>query len=166
MAFALSSRGQNDQILIRFSEPTITGESTLTGYTDYVQALSVNFGESTQVTIGAGGVSKGKPDFSNFIFVHNGNKNSPLFNLYVANGKTIATAEIVFLRTINAKPTVIYKITLTNVILTSVNTSGAGDCSSCAFGVENISMFFTKIKWEDPVSNTSAVWDLSSSQGN
>lgn len=166
MAFALNSRAQNDQILIKFFEPNISGESLLVGYTEYVQALSVNFGVSNNVAIGSGGgTTAGKPAFSDISFVHNGGKNSPTFNLYVANGHIIPTVEIVFLRSSGGgKPSVIYRITLTNVIFTSVNTSATDDCSSCPFGVENISLFYSKIKWDDPVSGNSAQWDIGANQ--
>lgn len=163
MAFcSLLSLGQNDQILIKISDAAFAGESTLKGYQDYIPVIAANFGISSAIGTRIGGGSPTiKPSLSDFSFVHNGSRNSPIFNFYVAQGKTISKVEIVFLRASGVgAPTMIYKITLNDVIISSVNTSASGDCSSCAFGVENITMNFAKVKWEDPVNNIWREYDI------
>ncbi len=115
------------------------------------------------IPVGGGG-SAGKPAFSDLNLAKLLDKASPLLYSYAAQGRRIATA-VLSVRTSGASPFEFYRITLTDVLISSVQTSGGGDVPS-----ETLSLNFTKIEWRyvpkkadgSPDTPVVATWDLSS----
>lgn len=157
---------QNPTIFLKFNDNTFKGESDLIGFESSIPALSVSYGVSNVVVTSGGGSGAGKAKFTDFNFLHTGSLNSPIFNLYVANGKRIPKVEISFIRNSSERAVVVYKVTLEGVGITSVSTATNADCNNCSIGVESISLSYTKITWEDLQNNVKASWDISKNSSN
>ena len=167
ISFLSTGFSQTGGIYIRLSDPSFKSEVTNNpAYSGFIPALSISYGQSTPVSTGGGGQIPGRPNFSDLSFMRDGSLNSPTFALFSAMGKHIATAEIDFVKVVSGVETTIYKVTLNNVIITSVSTSGTSDCNTCAFGQESISLTYTKITWLDVKSGTSHYYDLAANMGN
>ncbi len=169
ISFLFTGFSQTGGIYIKFSDPALKGEITNDpSFSAYMPALSISYGQATPVSTGGGGGGQGtgKPSFSDLSFMRDGSLNSPTFALFSAMGKHIATAEIDFVKVVAGVETAIYKVTLNNVIITSVSTSGSVDCNTCAFGQESVSLNYTKITWLDVKSGTTHFYDIATNSGN
>lgn len=116
----------------------VPGEATATGNRDEIVIDSFSMGLSRPSG------SAGGPQFSDISFTHQLDKASPLLMLRCAQGTHIQTA-VLTCRTVGASSLVFYKITLTDVVVTSVSVSGAsgGDRPT-----ESFSLNYARIEWE------------------
>jgi type VI secretion system secreted protein Hcp len=120
----------------------IPGESADEGHKDEIEILSFSFG-ATQTGGTTGGGGAGKVVFSDISFTKPVDKSSPLLYLQCAQGKHIPTA-ILYGRKAGERPTDYYIIKLTDVLISSVQTSGA---SGDERPTESLSLNFTKIEF-------------------
>jgi len=116
----------------------VPGEATATGHKDEIDIESFSMG------IARAGSASG-PQFSDISFTHLLDKASPILILKCAQGAHIPTA-VLTCRTVGASSLVFYRITLTDVMVTSVSigvASGGGDRPT-----ESFSLNYTRIEWE------------------
>ena len=120
----------------------IPGESVAEGHKDEIEIYSFSFG-ATQTGGTTGGGGAGKVVFTDISFTKPVDKSSPQLYLQCAQGKHIPTA-ILYGRKAGERPTDYYIIKLTDVLISSVQTSGAsgGDRPT-----ESLSLNFTKIEF-------------------
>jgi len=120
----------------------IEGESIQAGHAKEIVISSFSQGVSVPIStpVGGGG-GAGKASFSDLSLTKLLDKASPLLYSYAAQGRHIPTA-VLTLRRSGANPFEFYRITLTDVLISSVQTSGGGDVPS-----ESLSLNFTKIEW-------------------
>lgn len=136
---ALPARGAVDYLL---EIEGIPGESTADGRLNTIELESFSFGASNPTTIGTGGLSSGKVSFSDITFSKRLDRSSPLLYLSTAQGKPIKKAVLYGRVTVGAgKPAEFYVLTLENVFVTSVQTSGSSD----DIPMEAFSLSFGKI---------------------
>lgn len=147
-------------IYIDFHNSTLKPEGPV-GFENTVVAQSMNMGASTIVSysVSGGGSTVGKPVLTDIMFQHASSANSAIFNWSVTAGQQFQNVDILFTKLVNGNPTIVYKISLENVILTSYSLAAADDCSSCAFGQESISLTYTKITWNDPINKVIKSYD-------
>jgi type VI secretion system secreted protein Hcp len=142
----------------------IEGESTDSRHPKEIVVSSFSHGVSVPIDRAGGGV--GKAVFSDINISKLLDKASPLLYSYAAQGKNIPQV-VLTLRRNDAKPIEFYVITLTDVLISSVQTAGGGDIPS-----ESLSLNYTKIEWryvpqkadgseDKPVV---ATWDLSANK--
>jgi len=123
----------------------VPGEATATGHKDEIDIESFSMGVARTVVTGGGGTQTGRPQFTDISFSHQLDKASPLLMLRCAQGTVIPTA-VLTCRTVGAASSLVfYKITLTDVIVTSVSVGGAsgGDRPT-----ETFSLNYARIEWE------------------
>ncbi len=158
---------QSSGIYLKISDAAFKKEVTGGSFDGFLNAESVSFGVATAVAppTGGGGQTAGKPSFSDVSFMHQGNFNSPTFNLFTATGKHIQSVDINFVKlNSGGTPEITYIVKLENVTFTSVSTS-SNDCSTCSFGIENITMSYAKITWTDKATNTVHSYDIATAKG-
>jgi len=122
---------------------------------------SFSFGVSNTPVAGGGGT--GKASFSDLSFTKLLDKSSPQLYLHCAQGKPIRSA-VLTLRKSGGDRNEFYVVTLTDVLVTSVQTGGA----SSGQPTESFSLNYTKIEWKYvPEDDTGAQlppvitsWDL------
>ncbi len=141
----------------------VPGEATTTGHKDEIVIDSFSMGVSRPAPTG-GGQTTARPQFTDISFSHQLDKASPLLMLRCAQGTHIPTA-VLTCRTVGAASVLFYRITLTDVMVTSVSIGGAsgGDRPT-----ETFSLNYTRIEWEYipqlPTGGTGtpvrAGWDL------
>lgn len=147
----------------------IKGDSQLEGYTDKIEIISYNHQVSMQVTNDVSNTERtsGKPHVSEFTLTKVIDTATPNLNQYCVSGKAIAQAKITVGRNADEGsgqilPFIVY--TLDNVVLSNVSVSGGQGGKP----VENISLNFSKIKWElttqksdgTKEGSSAAVWDM------
>ena len=146
----------------------VDGESQDEGHKDWINLLS--FSQSVSVDIDPTSGRPGTAKFEDIQFTKYLDKATPLLMLNCASGKHIPTATLVCRKAgTGAAPVEYYKITMTDILVSSVSTSGsAGD----PVPTETLSLNFTKIEWEYiPQSADGSVeppvktaWDLTTNQ--
>ncbi len=126
----------------------IPGESKDVGHPNTIAVDTFSFGASNSgpVGTGGGGGGAGRVSFSEISFKKTIDKTSPLLYLNTANGRPIRTA-VLFVRksggTTGRPPADFYTITLSDVRVSSVQTSGGnGDVP-----VESFSLTYGKIEF-------------------
>jgi type VI secretion system secreted protein Hcp len=123
----------------------LKGESVDDKHKDEIQVLSWSWGLSQSGTTHAGpGGGAGKANFQDLSFTHFIDKASPNLMLYCANGKHFTEA-LLTVRKAGEKPLEYLKLTLSDLIITSVNTGGSGGEDRLT---ENVSLNFAKWKLE------------------
>lgn len=167
ISFLFTGFSQTGGIYIKFSDAAFKGEVTGSpAFSSFMPAYSISYGQAIQVsTSGGTGQVASKPSLSDISFLRDGSLNSPTFAWFSSLGKHIASAEIDFVKVVAGVETIIYKVTLENVIITSVSTSGSNDCNTCAFGQESVSLTYTKITWLDVKSGTTHFFDIANNIG-
>lgn len=120
----------------------IEGESLDSKHAKEIVITSFSQGVTVPIStpVGGGG-SAGKASFSDFNFTKLLDKASPLLYSYAAQGRHIPTA-VLTLRKSGPVPFEFYRVTLTDVVISSVQTGGGGDVP-----VESFSLNFTRIEW-------------------
>lgn len=138
----------------------IEGESLDSKHAKEIMVSSFSQGITVPTTVGGGGA--GKAVFSDINISKLLDKASPLLYSYAAQGRHIPQA-VLTLRKSGATQFEFYRITLTDVLITSVQTAGGGDIPS-----ESLSLNYSKIEWRyvpqkaDGSSDTPVVttWNL------
>ena len=138
---ALSAQAAFDAFLKLDDVP---GEATATGHKDEIVIDSFSMGITRPAPTGGGGTQTGRPQFTDISFSHRLDKASPILMLRCAQGTHIPTA-VLTCRNVGARQDVFYKITLTDVLVTSVSVGGAsgGDVPT-----ESFSLNYAQIQWE------------------
>ena len=120
----------------------IPGESIDAQRPGAIEIQSFSFGASNSGTIVGGGGGAGKVSFSDITFSKNLDKSSPILYLHCAQGKHIPKATLYVRKSGSDKPVEYYVITLSDVLVTSVQTSGGG-----GLPMESLSLNFAKIEF-------------------
>lgn len=142
---------------MKISDPAFKPESMREKFKNYLDVLSFSYGGSNAQKDDGGG----KVQFSDFNFMRYAGVNTPTFYLYMATGKVIPEIIIETVQTDgNGEDFIAFRITLSNVIVSSVQTSGSGGCSNCGVGTESVSLRFGKVKWESVAGKTQAEWPI------
>jgi type VI secretion system secreted protein Hcp len=129
----------------------IPGESPDHKHKDEIQVLSWSFGEQQSGThAGGGGGGAGKVVMQDFHFVMTINKASPKLFLACATGEHIAKA-VLTCRKAGKDQQEFLKIELADLLVSSYQTGGSE--SSSVVPTDQISLNFTKIKWDYKVQN-------------
>jgi type VI secretion system secreted protein Hcp len=124
----------------------IPGESQDAKHKDEIQLLSFSWGETNAGTFGAGGGGgAGKVQMQDFHFVMNVNKASPKLFLSCANGAHIKQA-ILTARKAGKDQQDYLKVTFSDLLISSFQTSGAADSGSLP--LDQISFNFAKVEME------------------
>jgi type VI secretion system secreted protein Hcp len=143
----------------------IPGESTDKAHPNTVDVLAWSWGMSNSGTTHlGGGAGAGKASFQDLSLTKYVDKASPNLMLYCANGKHFATATLI-VRKAGAVPVEYIKITMSEVMVTSVSTGGSGGEDRLT---ENISLNFAKVDFSyvpvDPKGGTGTAiemkWDI------
>jgi len=123
----------------------VKGESVDDKHKDEIHVLAWSWGMSQSGTTHAGpGGGSGKASFQDLSFTHFIDKASPNLMIACANGKHFAEA-LLTVRKAGEKPLEYLKITMTDLIITSVTTGGSGGEDRLT---ENVSLNFAKFKVE------------------
>ena len=121
----------------------IPGESVDALHPRTIEIQSFSLGASNPALVSTGGgASSGKVSFSDISFSKSLDKSSPLLYLHCAQGKHIPQATLYLRQSGADKPAEYYVIKLTDVLVTSVQTSGGGDRP-----MESLSLNFAKIEF-------------------
>ena len=139
----------------------VDGESTDDRHRGWIQAFSVQTGIATPQVNPGSGAGAAKPHFSDLHFAHHIDKASPTLAMHAAGGSRIKTVVLEFRRT-NSRE-VFYKITLTDVVITSIAVNVTGDSVG-----EQVALAFSRIEWEareqrpdgTTVPGTKGGWDV------
>ena len=125
---------------------TIPGESQDDRHKDEIEILSFSWGATqTGTTSTGGGGGAGKVSLQDFHFVSRLQKSSPKLFLACAAGQHIKEAIITVRRAASDKSEDFYKVTLSDVLVSSFQQSGSAD-SSDSVPMEQISMNYSKIR--------------------
>lgn len=123
----------------------IKGESPDSKHKDEVEVLSWSWGVTNAVTIrGGSGGGKGKASFNDFNFTHHIDKASPVLLKACATGQHIKEATITVRKAGKGQQEFLI-IKMNDVIITSVDLSGAGDAPATA---EHVALQFAKVDLE------------------
>jgi type VI secretion system secreted protein Hcp len=123
----------------------LKGESVDDKHKDEIQVLAWSWGMSQSGTTHAGpGGGSGKANFQDLSITHYIDKCSPNLMLACANGKHFSEA-LLTVRKAGEKPLEYLKITMTDLLITSVTTGGSGGEDRLT---ENVSLNFAKFKVE------------------
>ena len=122
----------------------IKGESLDSKHKDEVEVLSWSWGVSNAGTIGRGsGGGAGKASFNDFNFTHFIDKASPLLLKACATGQHLKEA-VITVRKAGKGSQEYLIIKMSDVIITSVNPSGAADAATA----EHVALQFAKVDLE------------------
>ena len=123
----------------------IDGESADEGHKDWINLLS--FSQSVSRNADPTGGGAGVAKFEDMQFTKYLDKATPLLMLHCANGQPIREAILVCRKagSTGGAPVEYYKITLTDVLVTSVSTGGS---SADVVPTETLSLNYSKIAWE------------------
>jgi type VI secretion system secreted protein Hcp len=125
----------------------IPGESQDAKHKNEIQLESWSFGESNTGTLAVGGGGgAGKVQMQDFHFVKKVDKAGPKLFLACAQGEHITAPVILTCRKAGKDQQEYMKVTFTDVLVSSYNTSGSG--GSDIVPLEQISLNFAKIKFE------------------
>ena len=124
---------------------TIKGESLDSKHQDEVEVLSWSWGlsQSSAATPGAGS-GAGKASFNDFYFTHHLDKASALLMKACATGEHLKDATITVRKAGKGQQEFLI-IKMSDVLITSVNSSGFGDSGNTA---ESVAMQFAKVALE------------------
>jgi type VI secretion system secreted protein Hcp len=122
----------------------IQGEATASGHSNEIVVLSFSESVSNTVSINSSGGGTSSPAFGNLTIVKTLDKASPQLYLDCAQGARISQV-ILTLRDQTGGQVEFYKITLTGVFVTSVQTGGSS--SDGARPTETITLEFQQIQW-------------------
>jgi len=123
----------------------LKGESPDDKHKEEIQLLAWSWGMSQSGTTHVGtGAGSGKVNVQDLSFTHYIDKVSPNLMLACANGKHFSEA-LLTVRKAGEKPLEYLKITMTDLIVTSVTTGGSSGESQLT---ENVSLNFAKFKVE------------------
>jgi type VI secretion system secreted protein Hcp len=122
----------------------IPGESTDAKHKDEIEVLSFSWGVSQSGTVGGGGGGgAGKANFQDFNFMSRQQKSSPKLWLSCATGQHIKMA-VLTLRKAGGDKFEFYKVTLTDVLVSSFQESGSEGGDDRPF--DSFSLNYAKIR--------------------
>jgi type VI secretion system secreted protein Hcp len=123
----------------------IDGESQDASHANEIDVLSFSFGVTQTISDPSGGGGEtGKATFADISFAKRLDKASPKLYEHCASGKHIPTATLTVRRD-GEQGFEYYKVTLTDVLISSVSTGGsAGD----VVPTETLSLNYGRIEWE------------------
>jgi type VI secretion system secreted protein Hcp len=157
---ALPIQAASDYLLVLDGIP---GESTDARYPAAIEIESFSFGVSQSGTIIGGGGGAGKATFSDMAIMKRLDKSSPLLYLNCAQGKHLDTATVI-LRKAGEKPFEYLVVKMTDVLISSVQTSGSAGSDT---PTESLSLNFAKIeisymrqKPDGGTETTKTGWDM------
>src|SRR3954469_5475343 len=141
LIFALPTRAGD--IFLKLTD--IPGESTDAAHKDEIEIFSYSFGMSNAATVTGGGAGTGKAVFQNISVTKRFDKSSPAMMLYCAQGKHIQEAVITLRKTGADKPVDYLRITLNDVLVSSISSGGVagGDVPT-----ESVTFNYGRIKFE------------------
>jgi len=123
----------------------IKGESSDDKHKDEIEVLSWNWGVTQSGTMHQGtGGGAGKANVQDLTFTKLVDKSTPNLVRFACNGKHLGTAVLTVRKAAGDSPLEYVKITLTNVIVTSVNLGGTGGVLLS----ETVSLNFAQVKLE------------------
>jgi type VI secretion system secreted protein Hcp len=123
----------------------LPGESVDKTHAGTIDVLAWSWGMSQNGTTHAGpGAGAGKVNVQDISITKYVDKASPKLQLFCCNGKHIGTAMLI-VRKAGEKPLEYIKITMTDIIVSSVSTGGSGGEDRLT---ENISLNFATVKFE------------------
>ncbi len=122
----------------------IKGESVDQDHKDEIDVLGWAWGMSNPGSAVRPGSSSARPSFQDFSIIHRFDLASPSLMLACCNGKHIPEARLT-VRSAGEKPLEYLKITLNDVIVTSVSTGGSGDEDR---PTETVTLNYAKVKVE------------------
>lgn len=143
-AFALLAASSSQAAVDMFLDlgKDIPGESTDKTHPNAVDVLSWSWGMSNSGTTHLGGdAGAGKASFQDLSLTKYVDKASPKLMLACANGGHLATATLI-VRKAGTTPVEYIKITMTEVMVTSVSTGGSGGEDRLT---ENVTLNFAKV---------------------
>ena len=112
----------------------IAGESTNKGHKDEIEVLSFSWGVSNSSEIGAQGRRRGRSTPSDINFVMRSNKATPLLFKACATGRHLKQGLFVIEKA-GEQPFAFYKVTLTDVLVSSFQASGSEEEVTDAFSL-------------------------------
>jgi len=125
----------------------VQGESQDKTHKNEIEIESFSWGANQSGTAShGGGMGAGRVQMQDFNFVMNVNKASPKLMLCCANGEHIKSA-ILTCRKAGKEQQEYLKVTFTDILVSSYQTSGAG-ASSVDLPVDQISLNFSKVEIE------------------
>jgi type VI secretion system secreted protein Hcp len=144
----------------------IKGESSDTTFPESLEVESWSFGVSSTNSPTGGGA--GKATFKEFTITKRMDKSSPLLYLSCASGTHIANAVLHCRKTSNTGQVEYYKVTMTDIVISSVQTSGGPG----GLPTESFSLNYAKIEWRytpdsrdgTPAQPVVAGWDLATNK--
>lgn len=146
--------------------PTITGESTDSKHSGWIEINSMQLGVANQTSLSGGQITGGKSTRSDLTLTKLLDKSSPPLFLGCAQGTTYPTLTLE-LTTPNSSGTALtfYKITLTNVIVSSLSSAANGERpgETVALSYEKITTdyYMVDAKGGVPVNPTAtATWNF------
>lgn len=123
----------------------LPGESVDNTYKGSIDVLAWSWGMSQSGTTHAGpGAGAGKVNVQDISITKYVDKSSPKIQLFCCNGKHVPTALLV-VRKAGENPLEYIKITMTDIIISSVSTGGSGGEDRLT---ENVSLNFATVKFE------------------
>jgi len=123
----------------------VAGESVDATHKGKMDILAWSWGMSQSGTTHAGpGAGAGKVNVQDISVTKFVDKASPKIQLFCCNGKHIPTG-LLIVRKAGEKPLEYIKITMTDIIITSVSTGGSGGEDRLT---ENVSLNFAQVKFE------------------
>jgi type VI secretion system secreted protein Hcp len=123
----------------------IKGESLDSKHKDEIEVLSWSWGVAHAATLrGGSGGARGKATFSDFNFTHHIDKASPVLLKACATGQHLKDATITVRKAGKGQQEFLI-LKMTDVLITSVNPSGAGDAPATA---EHVALQFAKVDLE------------------
>ena len=160
IALALSVPTTAMADLITLKLPGITGDVTAEGQQGTIEVLSLTGNIQVPVT-GSAGVSRtrrGRPNFS-YLMIHKRlDRSSPALFLALVKGSLFKSGVITFLHTSEGRLTKFFTITLTNVLLTKLQTDDSEN--EVLAGPEQINLNYERFQLKDEVTGESACWDV------
>lgn len=143
-AFAGSLQAAADYLL---EIDGVKGESVDDAHKGTIDVLSWSWGMSNTTSTGTGGAGVGKVSFQDFHFTTKGGKASPQLMLACATGKHIPKAILYVRKSGGDRPLDYYKITMSDVLVSSFQQSGQGGGTSSQPD-DSVKLYFTSIKIE------------------
>jgi type VI secretion system secreted protein Hcp len=141
----------------------VAGESTVANHAGDIDGTAFSFGMSIPISVSAGGGVAGRPTFTDLSVTKFVDKASPALMLDLARGERLRTV-VLFVQVTHPVVVDFYKVTLTDVILTSVNSSGdvnGRPTQTVTFNYAKIRIDYTPIKPDGSVGATvSSCFDL------
>ncbi len=149
---------------------SIPGESTETTHLNWIEAISFQFGVANPASLASGSLTASKATGSDLVITKVLDKASPALFLSCAQGTKQSKVTLDLTKTGTSGQVVFYRITLTNVIVSSLSTTGTDDGSrpseSVSLSYETITTdyFLPDAKGNYPTTPTAtSTWNFAGS---